>query len=156
MARPSKYKQSLIEEILLRYSNGESLTKICKDKHMPKRNTIYRWRLHYPEFGDAYLLAQEQHVDAVIDEAGIIVDSEPDPQRARVRVDYRKWLASRLNRDKYGDRLEVQHKHALDITPILLEAEERMKNIDVEVARNGLLTQQNASIEAEISDTDTM
>ncbi len=153
MARPSKYKQSLIEEILLRYADGESLSKICKDKHMPKRNTIYRWRSDHPEFGDAYLLAQEQHSDALIDEAGEIVDSEPDPQRARVRVDYRKWLASRLNRDKYGDKLDVRHNHVLDISPMLLEATKRMNSIGIS---GEVVTPKNELVEAENSDTNNM
>ena len=74
---------------------------------MPKRTTIYRWRKDYPDFGNAYLLAQEEHIDALVDETGEIVDSEPDAQRARVRVDYRKWLASRLNRQKYGDKINA-------------------------------------------------
>ncbi|ODS30490.1 MAG: hypothetical protein SCARUB_04392 [Candidatus Scalindua rubra] len=82
-----------------------------------------------------------------------IADNEPDPQRAKVRVDIRKWVASRLNRNKYGERLEVNHAHVLDITPVLEEAEKRLKSIDVEVLKNKVL---NASIEAEDSDTETM
>ncbi len=153
MARPSKYKRSLVEEILLRYADGENLTKICKDKHMPKRTTIYRWRKDYTEFGEAYLLAQEEHVDAVVDEAREIVDTEPDPQRARVRVDYRKWLASRLNRDKYGDKLDVRHNHTLDITPMLLAATKRMNSIDLS---GEVVNPKNELVDAENSDANTM
>ncbi len=120
---------------------------------MPKRNTIFRWKKSYPDFGEAYTLALEQHVDALVDEAGEIVDSEPDPQRARVRVDYRKWLASRLNRDKYGDKLDVRHNHTLDITPMLLAATKRMNSIGVS---GEVVTPKNELVEAENSDTDTM
>ncbi len=126
MARPSKYNQSLSETILSRYADGETLTKICKDEHMPKRNTVYRWRTQYPEFGKAYLLAQEEHVDALVDEACQIVDSELDPQRAKVRADHRRWLASRLNRKKYGDKIEVEVNKTLDIGPVLAAARERL------------------------------
>ncbi len=98
---------------------------------MPKRTTIYRWRSDYPEFGDAYLLAQEEHVDALVDEAGEIVDTELNPQRAKVRADHRRWLASRLCRDKWGDKLEVSHKHTIDIAPALLEATERMRSVGI-------------------------
>ena len=51
---------------------------------MPRRNTVYRWRLSYPEFGDAYLLAQEQHVDALVDEAGKIVDTVQNPMLGKI------------------------------------------------------------------------
>ena len=156
MPRPSKYNQSLAEEILSRYADGETLSRICKDDHIPERNTVYRWRSDYPEFEDAYILAREQHVDALVDEAGQIADSEPDPQRARVRVDFRKWLASRLNRDKYGDKLELRHTHKIDIAPLLAEAKERMKNIDVEVVGNELITPKNELVKAENSDTNSM
>jgi hypothetical protein len=43
-----------------------------------------------PEFGDAYLLAQVEHVDALVDEAGQIVDTELNPQLAKVRADHRR------------------------------------------------------------------
>ncbi len=131
MARPSKYSKIIAEEILSRYADGETLSKICKDKHMPKRTTIYRWRSNHPEFGDAYLLAQEQHSDALIDEAGEIVDTELNPQRAKVRADHRSWIASRLCRNKWGDKLEI-HQHAtLDISDALQAAIKRMRSVCV-------------------------
>jgi hypothetical protein len=40
-------------------------------------------------------------------------------------------LASRLNRQKYGDKLDVQHNHTLDITSIISKALERLSNIGV-------------------------
>ncbi len=82
MARPSKYSETIAEKILSSYADGETLSTICKDKNMPKRNTVYRWRSSYPDFGEAYLLAQEEHVDALVDEAGEIVDTELNPQLA--------------------------------------------------------------------------
>ncbi len=131
MARPSKYSNKIAEEILSRYADGETLSKICKDKCMPRRNTVYRWRQSYPEFAEAYQMAVEEHTDALIDQAGEIADSEPDAQRARVKVDFRKWLASKLNRQKFGDKLDVQHNHTLDISPALALAVKRMEAIGV-------------------------
>ncbi len=131
MARPSKYSESIAEKILSRYADGETLSTICKDKNMPKRNTVYRWRQSYPEFGEAYEMAIEEHTDALIDQAGEIVDREVNPQLAKVRADHRKWLASRLNRSKYGDKLEVNHNHTIDIAQALLDATKRMKSIGV-------------------------
>ncbi len=131
MARPSKYSEKIAEKILSRYADGETLSKICNCKNMPRRNTVYRWRQSYPEFGEAYLLAEAEHTDALIDEAGEIVDREVNPQLAKVRADHRKWLASRLNRSKYGDKLEVNHQHTIDIAPALALAVKRMEAIGV-------------------------
>ena len=116
---------------------------------MPKRTTIYRWRKDYPDFGDAYQLAVEEHTDALVDEAGEIVDTECNPQLAKVRAEHRKWLASRLNRQKYGDKLDVQHNHTLDIGPALALAVKRMKSI-------GVGTPEMKLLEAENLDTDSM
>jgi hypothetical protein len=100
---------------------------------MPKRNTVYRWRRSYPEFGEAYLLAQEEHVDALVDEAGEIVDTEQNPQLGKVRADHRRWLASKLCRDKYGDKIELNHKHTIDIAPALQKALKRMASVSMPV-----------------------
>ena len=129
MARPSKYSETIAEKILSRYADGETLSTICKDKNMPKRNTVYRWRQSYSTFGEAYLRAQEEHTDALVDEAGDIVDTEQNPQLAKVRADHRKWLASKLNRNKYGDKIEVNETKTLDISPTLALAVERMRAI---------------------------
>ncbi len=160
MARPSKYSELIAEEILSRYADGETLTKICNDDDMPKRNTIYRWRSQYPEFGKAYLYAEEEHTDALIDEAGQIVDTELNPQLAKVRAEHRRWLASRLNRKKYGDKIELNHKHTLDIGPILEEASKRMAMVTAPTHPmldvDGVVTPRNDLVEGENSDTNTM
>ncbi len=62
-------------------------------------------------------------------QAKLIVDTEFNPQRTKVRADHRRWLASRLNRQKYGDKVEVNSNHTLDIGPALALAVKRMKAI---------------------------
>jgi hypothetical protein len=111
---------------------------------MPKRNTVYRWRLSYPDFGEAYQLAVEEHTDALIDEAGEIVDTEQNPQLGKLKADHRRWLASRLNRQKYGDKLDVQHNHTLDITPIISKALERLSNLDMGLPQTKFIEAENS------------
>ncbi len=131
MARPGKYTKIIAEEILSRYGDGEALSKICKDKNMPKRNTVYRWRYSYPEFGEAYELAILEHTDALVDQAGEIVDNEPNPQLAKVRSEFRRQLANKLNRSKYGEKIDVNHNVTIDIAPALLAANKRLKSMGV-------------------------
>lgn len=106
---------------------------------------MYRWRQSYPEFGEAYLQAQEEHVDALVDQAGEIVDTEQNPQLGKLKADHRRWLASRLNRQKYGDKLDVQHNHTLDISPALALAAKRMKSIGVGSPETKLIEVENSS-----------
>ncbi len=60
---------------------------------------------------------------------GRLVDTATNLQLGKLKADHRRWLASRLNRSKYGDKLYVQHNHTLDIGPALLEAAERLKSL---------------------------
>ena len=50
--------------------------------------------------------ARAVQADHYADEIIEIVDTETDPVRARVRMDGRKWVASKLAPRKYGDRID--------------------------------------------------
>ncbi len=132
-ARPNGYSEIITKEILSRYSSGEALTKICRDEHLPERTSIYRWRTQCPEFGEAYQYAQEEHADALIDEASEIVDAATNFQVGKLRADHRRWRASKLCRARYGNQLDVNHNGAMDIAPALLAATERLKALGVTV-----------------------
>ena len=47
--------------------------------------------------------------DHYADEIIEIADKTTDPQKARVQIDSRKWIASKLKPKKYGDRQTVEH-----------------------------------------------
>ena len=51
--------------------------------------------------------AREVQADHFADEIIEIVDTEPDANRARVRMDGRKWVSSKLAPKKYGDKVQV-------------------------------------------------
>ena len=62
-----------------------------------------------PEFSEQYARAREVQADVLADEVIEIADTEPDPNRARVMIDARKWLAGKLRPKKYGDHLKLDH-----------------------------------------------
>ncbi len=129
MGRPSKYNEKLALEILKLYSEGTSIREIVKAKSMPSRQTILAWRSAYPEFDKAYQKAVEAHTEALVDQALDIVDNSDDPRKSKVQADFRMWLVSKLNRARYGDKLDIQHNVTLDIAPVLLAAEARLKSL---------------------------
>ncbi len=118
MVRPSRYSELIAREILSRYGDGEALSKMCKDKNISKRNTVYRWRYSHPRLGD---------------QAGEIVDTEQDPLLAKVRSEFLRWLSSKLNRSKYGDKLDVNYNVTMDVAPVLVAAAERQRTLGVTV-----------------------
>ncbi len=133
MARPSKYNEALGKRILALYASGSTIAEVVSQKGMPDRTTVYRWRTNYPEFGKAYDLAVEAHVEALIDKGmDIVMNTEPKAAKmAKVQSDFLCWLASKLNRAKYGDKLDITQTVIMDLSPALLEATKRMQSIGV-------------------------
>ncbi len=56
--RPSKYTQSLAENICERLSSGETLTSICSAEGMPKRTTVVKWQGQHDGFATLYARAR--------------------------------------------------------------------------------------------------
>lgn len=75
---------------------------------------FYTWRVRSPSLFRIYARAclSRSHViaHAMLDE----IRSEPDPHRARVLMDARKWLAAKFNRTEFGD--EPQQAGAVSVT----------------------------------------
>lgn len=125
--RPALYTPELAEKILRRVSGGESLRKICADDDMPNRETIHTWAFdNVNGFFGQYARAREMQAHAIADETLEIADDgrndwmeSNDPnnpgyrlngeaaQRSRLRVDQRKWYASKLAPKEYGDKTAV-------------------------------------------------
>jgi hypothetical protein len=116
MGRPTLYTEDLGSEIGIRLSMGKSLRRICEDEEMPTWRTVLRWagdRSH--PFCQQYARAREVQADTWADEIIEVADSASNHDTAvaaRVRVDARKWVASKLKPRSYGDRLHQGHDGA--------------------------------------------
>jgi hypothetical protein len=101
---------------------GESLMKICSDEGMPDRVTVYRWLQRHDAFRNEYARAREAMMDYYADlirdiafddsgdffiEDGRTVADHARVQRARLKVDALKWIASKLAPRQYGDKPEL-------------------------------------------------
>ncbi len=113
MARPSKYRDELARKICAALAEGQPLTKICRKAGMPSYATVMKWRAENPAFSDMYMRAREDQADTLADEITDIADgasgkSAAEVNAARLRVDARKWVASKLKPRVYGDKLDVK------------------------------------------------
>lgn len=86
---------------------SDSLKAICeritgKDGEQ-ERCRFNRWRLRSDALTTMYTRARCSRADVIADEIIEIVDSEPDPHKARAKMDARKWVAGKFNRGMYGD-----------------------------------------------------
>jgi len=129
MARPSDYSQEIADAICERIADGDSLRTICADDAMPNKATVFRWLAKHPAFSDQYAHAREAQADTLADELTDIADDGTNDwmerkgsegevigwrengeaiNRSRLRVDARKWIASKLKPKKYGDSTMMQ------------------------------------------------
>lgn len=105
--RPSLYSEELADEICNRLAEGNTLTSICKLDGMPHIATVMRWALdeEHP-FCEKYASARERQADTMAQQIVDIADEIGDPQALRLRVDARKWLASKMAPKRYGEKIE--------------------------------------------------
>lgn len=116
--RPSKYTKALGALICERMCDGESLRKICEDRDMPSRSMVFRWLERDEAFRDQYARAREAQADKYADELVDIADegTNENANIIRLRMDARKWAASKMAPKKYGDKLTNEHEHTGEIT----------------------------------------
>ena len=114
MGRPSDYLEEVADDICSLLANGESLKTICERPGMPSRNTAYRWLRENQDFRDNYARATEDRADAMFEDILTIADTvKADPveiAKAKLKIDTRKWVLSRMNPQKFSDQ------QSLDIT----------------------------------------
>nr|WP_241430770.1 hypothetical protein [Tatumella saanichensis] len=93
---------------------------------------MFRWIQSFDDFRNQYARAREVQADVLAEEiieiaddssGDVIVDEDGREQtnhervaRSRLRVDARKWYASKLAPKKYGDR--IQHEQTIQITDL--------------------------------------
>lgn len=83
---------------------------------MPGIETVRRWLMGNEAFRAQYAYAREEQADTYADEIVRIADSEPDSNRARVRIDARKWVAGKLRPKVYGDKVGLEASGSLSVT----------------------------------------
>lgn len=123
MARPTKYTEELGDRICAELASGRPLVKICEAEDMPATSTVYEWLRKYSEFSDTYTRAREDQADYIADESIAISDNpNGDVARDRLRVETRKWFASKLKPKKYGDKIqnEVTGADGTALAPVVV------------------------------------
>lgn len=128
--RPTDYTPELADNICARIAEGQSLRRICRDDDMPCTSTVFTWLRIHKSFLDQYEKAKTEQADALAEEMLDIADDGSNDwmekfdkegmsigwtvngehvQRSRLRLDTRKWIASKLKPKKYGDATLLKH-----------------------------------------------
>ncbi len=119
------FSQEVFDRICERIADGDSLRAICQDSDMPARVNVIRWLEKDEALRNQYARARELQADHEFDEIKAIADlaDAEDVQVARLRIDARRWRASKLRPKVYGDKIEVNgpgeggaHVHKVEMT----------------------------------------
>jgi len=114
VGRPSDYTKEKGDLICQRVATHDcGLPKLCAMYNdMPSEMAIQRWRYENLEFRLKYAQAKMLQADLLAEQCLQIAD-ESTPENVavdRLRVDSRKWLASKLLPKQYGDKLLLEQK----------------------------------------------
>lgn len=141
------------EEIFERLAAGEFVTNLCRDylqsayedagKGEPNNYTFYSWLDAAPGRRERFDRVREAAADALAEESVRIVDearedgvaSTAEATLAKEQGRARRWIASKLNRAKYGDNPNAGVNVNLDIGALHLEALREAGSMELAPAR---------------------
>ena len=124
VGRPTDYNGAIAAAICSELAMGKSLRSVCAKPEMPCMTAVFTWLAKHKEFAEQYARAKEESADALVEDMLAIADdglndtyTDEDGndrtmadviQRSKLRVDTRKWIASKLKPKKYGDKVQQE------------------------------------------------
>lgn len=134
-------------EICRRVARGQSMLSILTegDRTLPSYDTALSWLTDYPDFADAYSKAQRARSDVLFEEALVISDDARNDwmaryggenagyalngeniARSKLRVETRRWAASKLNPARYGEKTTIEGS---DTKPVVVAVTHRIVQV---------------------------
>lgn len=128
-----KLNAELFRQILTEYV-AEGLIPVLRRREIPPSD-FYEFMRTNPLYKEGYEHAQDARAELFSEEIIDIADNDFDPQRARNRIDVRRWCATKLKPNKFGDRIVHEHEGYIDVRTLLSEARNRIA-APIEVIEN--------------------
>jgi hypothetical protein len=130
--------QRIWPELLQEIANGKSLAAALRTPGMPSYALAKIHLRSDPALREAYDQAIEDRAALLAEEMIELADTPMpdglDPasrsawvQHLRVRLDTRKWIASRVYRQLYGDKVEISTQVQVDLSAAMEAAEKRLQ-----------------------------
>lgn len=118
--RLTDYNEEIAVKLCLEMAAGRKLRDICADPDMPCEKAVFLWLGRHPQFVQQYARARELQVEPMFEDMLNIADapvaSSEEAQRARLRVDTRKWALSKMLPRKYGDKITTEATGNMTLT----------------------------------------
>ena len=123
MAYTVEEKEKVFNSIISDIENGASLRSVLRKDKMPSSSTFFIWIEEDVNKSKQYVRATELRAENMFEDILSIVDENTNDtitlddgreivnndviQRARLRMDARKWMLGKMHPKKYGDKLDV-------------------------------------------------
>ncbi len=143
MGRPTSYSEKLANLICERVATSTmGLARLCElHDDLPDKTTVNLWRYRHAEFSTQYAQAKLKQADLMAEEILDIADDGSNDwmesfsedgdssyklngehvQRSRLRIDTRKWLASKLLPKQYGQHAEEVKGENKSVIELLID-----------------------------------
>ena len=123
MAYSKKEIEETFTSIIQEIEQGNALRTVLKNKDYPSSRTFFKWLdgdetkvKRYARacekradviFEDMLDIADDKSKDVITLEDGREVFNSEFAARSRIRLDARKWILSKMQPKKYGDKLDI-------------------------------------------------
>ena len=119
-----KFTQEAADRICDLVAEGASLRAACRLPDQPSASTVFKWLSEQPAFAEQYARACEARAETMFEEMLDIADESAFDtiqgengdrantewiSRSKLRVDTRKWMLSKMQPKKYGDKITQEH-----------------------------------------------
>lgn len=131
MAYSEENIEATFKLIIQRLEEGKALRTILKEPTFPSSQTFYKWLEESEDKSKQYAHACNLRAEAIFDEIIAIADDSSEDElvdekgnvslnkefvaRSRLKIDARKWVASKLNPKKFGDKIQQEMSGDLEI-----------------------------------------
>ncbi|GAB0058686.1 hypothetical protein SIID45300_03040 [Candidatus Magnetaquicoccaceae bacterium FCR-1] len=101
----SQARDAAIRTICERVAEGASLKAVClADPQLPSPGLVYVWCDHYPKYSSQMRAAHLAKGDVLADRILEVAEDESlEPAARSVRIGAYRWLAGKLNPDRWGE-----------------------------------------------------
>jgi len=119
MGRPSTFNQDIADKVVSMLYEGVSLNKACEAVKVA-RQTVSGWMDSDPDFSAkcarARIASAEYFEGQMIDTLEMLDNGVIEPDAARVKLSTLQWIASKRDRAKFGDKLQVDSDSKVQIS----------------------------------------
>lgn len=153
------------EKLFDAMSTGHSVITFCRNDGRASHQTVLKWMIMDDEFAKGYARARLAQADAYMEQIPAIADGDlpwdpvydkdidrNDPQRDKLRIEARKWLAGKIRPDKYGEKLALIGDEANPITVQHTTPPQRVVEIAKALRKAKMLAPPEPIVEAEFTE----